>query len=308
MDQFASFLASTVRMSTPLIIAGVGLVVAERAGIMNIGAEGIMLIGAFAAYAGTFFTGSYWLGLLVAIAASTLTTLIFAVSAITFRAQQAVLGAAMNIFGSGLTSVLFRKYFFYSGSTSGVVVHSFPTIELPLLSKIPFLGVILFKHNVIVFLAFILTMLMWFVMKRTFLGIKIISVGEHPRAADSLGINVILVRYLSTLFSGAMLGIAGAYLSTAQSNNFGVDMTSGRGFIALAVVILAKWQPLGVLAGAMIFGAATALQIALQNTGIDVPANLIMMIPYIVTVIAVLSVSKRQVIAPSAKGVPYEKN
>ena len=310
-DQFTNFLAAAVRMATPLLIAGLGLSLAERAGMMNIGAEGIMLMGAFAGYAGTRLTGSYWYGLLFAIIACMLFIALFAVATITFKAQQVVIGAAINMLGAGITSVLYRMMFYDASAglgVSGMMVGSFPPAPIPLLSKIPILGTVLFNHNVIVYFGLIMVFAMAFIMNRTSVGLKIISVGEHPKAADCMGIDVIRTRYITTLLSGVLLGIAGAYLSIAQTNAFGENMTGGKGFIALAVVILGKWNPYGILAGALIFGGANSLQMSLQNIGVEIPSNIIMMVPYVATVLAVVAVSRNRVGAPSAQGVPYEKS
>lgn len=309
MEELSYFLAATVRMATPLLIAALGLATAERAGMMNIGAEGIMLVGAFAGYAATRLLGSYWYGVLVAILASMLLITLFAVVTISCKTEQVVVGAAINMLGAGITSVVYRKLFYRVGEgISGMMVESFPSIAIPGLSKIPILGPMLFNHNVLVYFGFFMVFALWFVMRRTSLGLKIVACGEHPKAADSLGIDVIKMRYLTTLFSGAMLGVAGAYLSIAQTNAFGEDMTGGKGYIAMAVVILGKWSPLGILAGAALFGGANALQMSVQNLGIGIPNNIILMIPYVVTVLAVVAVSKKRVGAPSAQGVPYEKS
>lgn len=309
MEQLSYFLAAMVRMATPLLIAALGLAVAERAGMMNIGGEGVMLMGAFAAYAATRLLGSYWLGVLFAIVASVLLITVFAVVTITYKAEQVVVGAAINMLGAGITSVVYRKLFYKAGEgISGMMVDSFPSLPIPLLSEIPILGPMLFNHNIIVYFGFFLVFALWFIMKKTSLGLEIVACGEHPEAADSLGINVIRMRYATTIFSGVLMGIAGAYLSIAQTNAFGEDMTGGKGYIALAVVILGKWDPIGILAGAAVFGGANALQMTVQNLGIGIPNNIIMMIPYLVTVLAVLLVSKKRVGAPSAQGVPYEKS
>ncbi|MCI8477860.1 MAG: ABC transporter permease [Oscillospiraceae bacterium] len=300
------FLAAMVRMATPLLIAALGLVVSERAGLMNIGVEGTMLSGAFAAFAITYYTNSYWLGLLAGMLAGAVMALIFAVTSIHFKAPQIVIGCAINMLGSGLTAVLFRKLFF-DASTGGTQVPTFPTLKIPGLSQIPFLGEMLFSHNIIVYLGFLLVPALWFVMNRTSIGTQIIAVGEHPKAADSLGINVFTTRYLATLFSGVLMGMAGAYLSIAQSNTFNVDMTGGKGYIAMAVVVLGKWRCLGVLGGALLFGGANALQMTLQNMNLGIPNNLILMVPYVVTVIAVIAGCKQRAIDASAKGTPYEK-
>ena len=306
MEQLSFFLAATVRMAIPLMIAALGLIVSERAGLMNIGVEGTMLSGAFAAFAVNAYTGSYWLGMLCGMLAGCLMTLLFSVTTITLRAPQVVIGAAVNMLGSGLTAVLFRKMFF-DASSGGVQVETFPTIEIPLLSKIPLLGDMLFKHNAIVYIGIFMVPLLWFVMNRTSVGMKIIAVGEHPRAADSLGINVFTTRYAATLFSGLLMGLAGGYLSIAQANSFNVDMTGGKGYIAMAVVVLGKWTPGGVAAGALLFGGANALQMTLQNMGLGIPNNLVLMVPYVVTVLAVIAASKRKAVEASAKGTPYIK-
>lgn len=307
MDQLSFFLAATVRMAVPLMIAALGLVVSERAGLMNIGVEGTMLSGAFAAFTFNYYTGSYWLGLLAGIIAGGLMAMLFAIPSITLRAPQIVIGAAINMLGSGLTAVLFRKLFFDAAS-GGVQVDTFPTIAISLLSKIPLLGDMLFNHNAIVYIGFLMVPAVWFVMNRTSVGIKVIAVGEHPKAADSLGINVFTTRYMATLFSGLMMGLAGGYLSIAQANSFNVDMTGGKGYIAMAVVVLGKWTPGGVLAGALLFGGANALQMTLQNLGLGIPNNLVLMMPYVVTVLAVIAASKRKAVDASAKGVPYVKS
>ena len=306
MDQLSFFLAATVRMATPLLIAALGLVVSERAGLMNIGVEGTMLSGAFAAFAIASFTGSYWVGMLAGIIAGGVMGMIFAVTSIHFKAPQIVIGCAINMLGSGLTAVLFRRLFF-DAETGGSQVNSFPTLAIPGLSQIPVIGEMLFSHNIIVYIGILAVPALWFVMNRTSIGTRIVAVGEHPKAADSLGINVFVTRYLATLFSGLMMGMAGAYLSIAQSNSFNVDMTGGKGYIAMAVVVLGKWRCFGVLGGALLFGASNALQMTLQNMNLGIPNNLILMVPYVVTVLAVIASCKQRAIDASAKGVPYEK-
>ena len=309
MEQLSYFLAATVRMATPLLIAALGLSIAERAGMMNIGAEGIMLMGAFAGYAAARLLSSYWYGALIAMIVGVVFTGLFAVLAISCKTQQVVVGAAINMLGAGITSVLYRKMFYQVGSgISGMMVESFPNVPIPLLSNIPVIGDMLFNHNILVYIGFILIAVFWFIIYHTSLGLKITACGEHPKAADSLGISVIQIRYLTTLASGALLGLAGAYLSIAQTNAFGEDMTGGKGFIAMAVVILGKWTPLGIAGGAVLFGAANALQMSVQNWGVNLPNNIIMMIPYVATVVAVVAVSKKKVGAPSAQGIPYIKS
>lgn len=303
------FLPAMVRMATPLLIAALGLSIAELSGMTNIGGEGIMIMGAFWAFSVSRLTGSYWLGLLAGVFASTVMAGLLALLSIRFKANQVVMGTAINMFCSGFTRILFESIMFEAGHGSGtMMVNHFPTLKIPILSDIPIIGPMLFNHNLIVYFGYAMVIIMWLVMNKSSLGIRIISVGEHPKAADSLGIKVNRIRYLAMLFSGVMIGIAGVFLSIAQASSFGPDMTGGRGFIALAVVILGKWDPLGILLGALLFGGANALQMNLQNMGSTFPKNLIMMIPYIATVVAVVSVSKRKVGAPSAQGIPYEKS
>jgi len=307
--QLTDFITATVRMATPLLIASLGLVVSERSGMMNIGVEGVMLMGAFAGYTGAKLSGNYWIGILLAVLVSVFIISIFAVSTITYKAKQVIVGAAVNLFCAGLSSFLYRLIFYGTGRLNkGVATVSFPNLHIPILSDIPVLGAVFFNYNVLVYFALIMVAVLWIVIRKTSLGIMIIAVGEHPKAADSLGINVILVRYLATIFSGVMFGIAGAYLSIAQAAAFGENMTAGRGFIAMAVVILGKWNPVGALAGALLFGGANALQLIFQISLVAIPKNIIMMVPYVATVIAVLAVSRNKVTSPTALGVPYEKS
>jgi simple sugar transport system permease protein len=307
--QLANFLGASIRMAAPLLIAALGLIISERAGLVNIGVEGIMLMAAFAGYTGAKLTGSYWFGLLTAVIVAVATISIFAVTTIRYKAKQIIIGAALNIFCAGLSSFLYRLIFFGTGRLdAGIAANTFPSLDIPVLASIPFFGKVLFSHNIIVYFGFVMVAAVWVLMNKTSLGLKIIAVGDHPLAADSLGIKVLRIRFGAVLFSGVMIGISGAFLSIAQASSFGEDMTSGRGFIAMAVVILGKWSPLGVMAGALLFGAASALQMLFQLTDIAVPRNIIMMVPYIATVIAVLLVSRHRVGAPRALGVPYEKS
>lgn len=309
MEILAYFLAATVRMATPLLIAALGLSISERSGVMNIGVEGIMLMGSFSGYAAAKILGSFWAGIGVAIIVCIVITSIFAISTITFRAEQIVVGAGLNILCAGLSSFIYRKVFYGTDILKGgITVETFPTIRIPILSDIPVLGPMLFEHNLIVYFGFIMIFVLWYIINKTSLGLKIIAAGEHPKAADSLGINVIRLRYMTTLFSGVMFGIAGAYLSIAQSNAFAENMTAGKGYIAMAVVILGKWRPMYIFAGALLFGGASALQMSIQNLGISIPFNIIMMVPYIATVIAVIAVSKNKIGSPSSLGIPYKKS
>ena len=306
----ANFLAASMRMATPLLIAALGLIISERAGLMNISAEGAMLAAAFAAYAITAATGNnIWLGLVAAIFAGMLVAGIFAYTSIHLKVKQVVVGAGINMLCTGMTGFLFRRLFRGENSiVSSMTVSTFQNYNIPVLSDIPFLNELFFKHTFFTYFAFLMVAVTWVVIKKTSLGIKIISVGENPRAADSLGVNVIALRYAATLYSGVMFGIAGAYLSIVQGGIFTENMTAGRGFIAMAVVVLGKWHPGGAFLGALLFGASNALQMLLQNSGNNTLGNLILGIPYAATIVAVILVSRSRTAAPSALGTPYVKS
>ena len=303
-----NFLSASVRMATPLLIASLGMLISERAGLVNIGAEGIMLFASFAGYAGAKLSGNYWIGLIWGIGTGLILAYAFALATIHFKAKQIIIGAALNIFCAGASSFLYRLVFYGTDRLDkGIAAQTFPSLPIPFLSRIPLLGHMIFDHNILVYFSFAMVALLWFTMKKTSLGLRIIAVGDHPSAADSLGVSVVLVCYWAVLFSGAMMGIAGTFLSIAQASSFGENMVSGKGFIAMAVVILGKWSPLGVLGGALLFGGANALQMLVQLSGITIPRNIIMMVPYVMTVVAVLAVSRFKVGAPRALGIPYEK-
>lgn len=298
-------LQATVRFSTPVLFAALGETISERAGVINIGMEGLMLSGAFVGFAGAALFGTPWMGLAFAMLAGALIALLFAYTTVTLRADQVVVGAALNIFCLGFTGFLYRRLFTDSGLSD--VVKTFSNIGIPVLKDVPVIGAILFNQNILVYTSLLLVPLIWILFYKTSTGLAIISTGEHPKAADSLGINVIVLRYVAILISGVLAGVGGAFLSIAHSNTFIENMTAGRGFIALAIVILGKWNPLGVLAAAMLFGGANALQLRIQASGNAIPYDLVLMIPYVLTVIAVVMVSKNRVGAPTALGLPYEK-
>ncbi len=299
-----NLLSSDVRLAAPILIAALGLCYSERAGIVNIGAEGIMLVGALAGYAGSYFLGSAWGGLFVAMAAGMLVGLAFAALVVSVRANQTVVGAALNIFGSGITIMLNRVIFGVNNEPPAVA--TFPQLTFFGLNRVPYIGPVLFSHNILVYLALIVMVISWYVMFRTKLGLKIRAVGEHPKACDTLGINVYRVRYGAMLYSAALCGAAGAYLSLAQATFFVEGMTVGRGFIAMAAVVFGRWNPLGVLVAVLIFGAGQALQITLQAMQTAIPYQFLQMLPYVLTLIALVSAVGKSGV-PAALGTPYRK-
>lgn len=303
-NEIVNFLSADLRTAMPLLLAATGLIFTERAGIVNIGVEGMMLVGSLAGVAGSFFLGNAWLGVLVAMVAGGLLGLFFAYLVVTARADQVVIGTAFNILGLGLTTSFARVIF--GVNTAPPQIDSFKPVAIPVLAKIPILGPVLFNHSELVYLGLILVPVVHFILFRTTLGLKIRAVGEHPRAADTVGINVFKVRYGACIVGGMLAGLAGSYLSLSLLNFFTENMTAGRGFIALAAVIFGKWTPAGTLGAALLFGAGDALQYRLQAANSGIPYQLLLMIPYILTIAALAGFVGRAV-APAASGQPYEK-
>lgn len=304
LEQITEFLATDIRTAMPILIAALGLVYSERAGIVNIGAEGIMLIGALSGVAGSFYTGSAWFGALLAILTGALMGLLFSALTITLKSDQVVVGAAFNIFGLGITTTLARVIF--GVNTAPPVIDAFSNIPIPVLSKIPIFGEVLFNQNAITYLIYILIPLLHYILFKTEIGLKIRAVGEHPKACDTVGINVYKVRYGTVIFSGALTGLAGCYVSLGLLSFFTENMIAGRGYIALATVIFGKYSPIGAVVAALIFGAGYALQFKLQAIGSIIPYQFLLMVPYILTLLALAGfVGKTR--SPEASGRPYEK-
>ena len=295
-------LASTWRLATPLIYASIGEVFTERSGVLNIGLEGIMLMGAFAGFTGTFYTGSLMIGLLVALASGLLSGLLFAIFTVTIKANQIVVGAALNLIGLGLTGFLYRALF--AGKSQGI--EAFPPLEIPILSDIPVVGEILFRHNILVYGTIVLVLVASFVLYRTAFGLSTRSVGEHPRAADTVGINVTRMRYVGVLIGTTLTALGGAYLTMAHTNQFVEGLTTGRGFIALAVVVFGRWSPKGAFWASLLFGFFFALQLRLQAmSDLAIPYQFLQALPYVMTLLVLISLRGRAAV-PKALGVPYQ--
>ena len=287
-----SLIWSTVRLSTPLILAALGGLFSERSGVINIALEGMMLGGAFTAAAMTYATGNPWLGLAAAVGAGLAIAAIHAVACIRYRADQVVVGTAINILMLGLPGFLSGAFFLSSGSTP----------QLPIEQLIPRAPIVM---------AFGLVPLTWYVLYRTPFGLRLRAVGDNPEAADAAGVNVAMVRYSGVLLSGALAAIGGAYLSIGQSSLFTRNMTSGRGFIALAALIFGKWRPAQTLIACLFFGLTEAVTIQMQGvvklpSGEDIPVQFIQMVPYVLTIV-VLAGFIGHSRPPGALGRPYEK-
>ncbi len=294
-------LASGVRLATPYLYAAIGETFGQRSGVLNLGVEGQMLLGAFFAFYVTLVTGSLWLGLLAAAVVGALMGLAMAFVTVNLQAEQGISGIGFYLFGLGLSDLLFQKLV---GTVK--TIQGFPPIHIPVLSDLPVLGPVLFQHNLLVYVAYALVPLAWFVLNKTTIGLKIRSVGENPQAADSLGISVAAVRYYTIIQGGVLSGIAGAALSIGLLNVFQQNMTSGMGFIAVALVYFGAWRPLGVLGGSLLFSMVNALQLWMQVVGVPIPPDLAVMMPYVLTIL-VLMVTVSKVRAPSALAKPFER-
>jgi len=312
-----STLDATIRLSTPLLLACLAGLYSERAGVFDIGLEGKMLAAAFAAAAVAAVSGNVWLGLLAGIAVSITTAALQGAAAITLKGNQLIAGVAINMLAVGLTTFLGIQWFAQGGRTPQLKAgERFTEIQLPFaaeLQGVPVLGPIyadlISGHNLLVYLAFIAVPITWFVLYRTRFGLRLRAVGENPKAVDTAGISVILLRYQAVLITGLLCGLAGAFFSIAQGSGFGNNMTAGKGFIALAALIFAKWKPVPAMFTCLLFGFLDALQIRLQGAevfGIGVPVQAIQALPYILTVVLLAGFIGKAV-GPKAGGVAYSK-
>lgn len=295
-------LASAIRNATPLIFAALGGMFSERSGVVNIGLEGLMLIGAFAGVVGAFYSGSALVGLGTAIAAGLAFSLIHAVMTITFEADQIISGTAINLLALGGTGFLIVEIF-GSGGTSPRV-EGFNAVAVPGLSQIPLIGAPLFNQSLLVYLMYLLVPVSFFVLFNTPFGLRMRGTGESPEAVDTAGVNVFRMRYIGVALSGMLASIGGVYLSMGILSAFSENMTNGRGFIALAALIFGRWNPLGAAAAALLFGFAQAVTIQAPQ-GV-VPLEFLNMLPYILTIVVLAGFGGRA-IAPAAVGKPYRK-
>ena len=292
---------ATLRLTTPLLFAALGGLMCERAGVINIGLEGMMLGGALTAYLVALRTGSPWLGVLAALLVGMAIALLFAVVVITFRANQIVSAVGLNLLMLGVTGVALRAAIGLSTGQSPA-----PTIgtwQIPGLGDLPVIGPMLFAHIPLVYIAFLLAGAQAFIFYRTTWGLAIRAVGENPRAAATVGIDVIRVRYLTVLWSGGLAAVGGSLLSIGYLNTFQEGMTAGRGFIAFSAIIFGRYAPLGTLLASLLFGFADALQLRIQAFGIHIPYQFLVVLPYMVTLLALFGTGRSQ--GPAASGAPY---
>ena len=294
-------LTSGIRLATPYLYAAIGETFSQRSGVLNLGVEGQMLLGAFAAFYVSLTTGNLWLGMLAAIVTGLVMGLAMAFVSITLQAKQGISGIGFYLFGLGLSDLLLQKLMGTVETVSG-----FRPIYIPGLSDIPIIGEIFFNQNILVYGAYFLIFVAWFILNKTTLGLKIKAVGESPQAADSLGVSVSKVRYFTVTLGGVMSAIAGASLSIALLNVFQQNMTSGLGFIAVALVYFGGWHPWKVMIGALLFSMVNSLQLWVQVLNIPIPSDFAVMMPYVLTIL-VLIVTVQRVRPPSALNKPFER-
>lgn len=298
-------LSSTLGRATPIALAALCGVISERSAVINIGIEGIMLMAAQAAVMVGTLTHSLMLGLFAALLTGAIVAAIHAVLVIRFKVDQTVSSVAINIFGAGATSFISQRYL---ESNVDMLNNSgtFKIISIPLLSKIPVLGPILFENSPIVYLMLLVVVILHIVLFYTPWGLRTRAVGEHPKAADTLGVNVYLMRYVNVILGGVIAGLGGAYFTVGAVGRFDQNMTAGKGFIGLAAMIFGKWTPIGSFLSSLLFGFADSLQVKMQILSVPIPSSFLAMAPYIITMIVLTGVVGRAA-APAADGQPYEK-
>jgi len=302
----AGVLAAMLRLATPIALAALGGVIAERSGVVNIALEGCMLVGAFFGVVAADRTHSVVVALVVAMAAGVVLAGVHAVAAIHLLSDQIVSGMALNILALGLTS--FLDYQFYGNTGTPADLAAVPDVEIAPLAAVPFIGDVIGHQNAIVWLTVVLVVLIQVFLFRTVPGLRLRAVGEHPRAAETVGIAVRRTRYWAVLASGLLAALGGAYLSLSVAHSFTDGMTGGRGFIGLAAMIFGRWTPIGALVASLVFGYGTALSFSLQGASIGdvrVPVQLLSTLPYVLTILAVAGFVGRSR-APAADGIPYE--
>ncbi|MCE5201503.1 MAG: ABC transporter permease [Synergistaceae bacterium] len=305
MEFIIAILASAVRSGTPVLYATLGEVLSERAGVMNLGLEGVMLTGAYAGFAVTRATGDPWLGILASFFTGAAITIIHAFLCITLMCNQVVSGLALVLTGYGLSALLGR-------SVIGETIAGMAPMKFPILGDIPLIGPIFFQHNAMVYLSYFLVIFLCWFLFRTRAGLNLRAVGENPRAADAMGLPVAAIRYFYCLVGGGLAGMGGGYLSVVYAQMWIEGMTAGRGWIAVALVIFGLWNPARVALGAYLFGGVEALQLRMQVMGSSISVSLLLTLPYLMTILVLTTVAIRTgagilLGAPAALGVPFRR-
>ncbi|GET44053.1 ABC transporter permease [Microseira wollei] len=295
------YLVASLRLSVPLAFAALGGLLSERSGVLNIALEGMLLSGAFASAVGAFFTGNSWIGILLAIFIGGLVGILHAYLCVTLRVDQLVSGLAINLTAAGLTS-FWARILFNSGQAQSLP--SINIIGIPGLKNIPIIGDILFNEDPLVYLLFLLIPLLTYILFCTSIGLSLRAVGEYPRAADTAGISVKLMRYVAVTLSGCLAGLGGAYLALVHVKFFVEDMSAGKGFIALAALIFGRWHPVSTFFACLLFGATEALQLRIQAFNLNIPYQFLVMLPYLIALFALVGLAGKST-PPASLGIPY---
>ena len=299
-----SVLIAAIRAGTPLLYATLGEIFVERSGVLNLGLEGLMLIGAFSGFVVAHLTSSLFLAVLFSMLAGGMFALLFAFLTVTMRVNQVVSGLALTMLGMGISG-------FYGQAFIGKTAPQFSSISIPYLSKIPYIGPIFFNHDILVYISYILVFVSWFFIFKTKWGMNLRAVGESPKTADSMGINVFATRYIYIIVGGMLTALGGAYLSLAYTSMWVERMTAGRGWIAIALVIFSSWDPIRAMFASYLFGGVASLQPRIQARGTTISAHLLMMLPYLLTLIILAFTSgeaiKKKIGAPTSLMVPYSR-
>jgi simple sugar transport system permease protein len=295
-------LVAAIAAGTPFVYAALGELITEKAGVLNLGVEGMMLVGAITGFIAMAKTGSLVLAVLAGMASGAVMAGLFGILTLTLMANQVASGLALTIFGVGLSAFLGLNY-------TNIALPGVPGLHIPLLSDIPIIGPLFFSYNVLVYGSIVLFVVVSWFLYRTRPGLVLRSIGESPRSAHALGYNVIGIRYLAVLFGGAMAGMGGVYLSVAYTPMWVEGMVAGRGWVSLALVVFATWRPLRVMGGAYLFGGITIAQFHVQGLGIEIPSQLLSMLPYVATIIVLVLISRNQntirLNSPASLGITY---
>ena len=284
-EAYIPVLITVINAATPLLLAALGELVAEKSGVLNLGVEGMMLMGAVTGFAITILSGSAFLGILAAVTAGALMALIFAFLTLTLLSNQVATGLALTLFGIGLSALIGVNFV-------GTPVNALPKLAIPGLSDIPVLGPLLFGHDVLVYFSIFMVFAVHYWLFKSRMGLRLRAIGESHDAAHSLGHPVIRIRYMAVIFGGMMAGLGGAFLSLSYTPMWVENMSAGRGWIALALVVFASWKPRRVLFGAYLFGGITIMQLFLQGMGVRIPAQILSMLPYLVTILVLVLISR----------------
>jgi simple sugar transport system permease protein len=301
-----SILVATVRIASPILLAAMGELITERSGIMNLGLEGTMLFAAFIGFLAAEKLDSLPVAILLACLAGALFNLILAFMAISLNVDQTITGLSINLLASGLTLFWFRITYLKLTSADTPLVNPLQPIKIPLLADIPVVGEIFFSHNILTYLAFLAVPMIWFFLYRMKLGLQLRSLGEDPRAADMVGIRVTRLRYFAVVAGGLLAGLAGAFVSIGSVERFFPDMTGGRGWLAIVIVISGNWKPSRILIASLLFAFLDAFQLQVQAVGVQLPYQILLALPYVLAIV-VMIIAKAKSVAPESLGVPYTR-